>query len=277
MFVSQPWSEYFGSPWLDQVSERFTSSVSATFIGGFPKALFNLTTRSVVNGNTISKSILVFEDFGNLSITLSGRGALSVDNVLTESVTLIFPLRLEQNMTRAKVSFFAGFSTPWPQQDNSYGFPVNAIVPLSRSGFAFSANGTKVGIIWKGSETVTFAESGALGSNLFMKNFDLTYPSAKTGQRTLNTTDITGIFPSVIEIGSEAATSSIRNNDWQITLTFAILFFAVVDLGPEYDGHSTQDSEAKPKRNDNGPQDVPTKVDSNPERDGKHEEKTNDG
>jgi hypothetical protein len=229
MVIAQPISEYTGIPALGFASERFTFPVSVTFVGA-TQAFYNITASGLVNGTKVSKSLFGFRDFGTGTITLSGKGALSVDNIITEDVRWITPNSLEKNFSHATMSFHTAYAIPYPEVDNVYGAPTNAYIPLNNVGPYLAPNGTKIGTLWIGGEQVTFVEAGQLVSNLFMNNLTLTGPTL-TGGTTLKTIDITGIFQSPIEIGTEEATSTIRNNDWTITLTFAILLFAVLDLG----------------------------------------------
>jgi hypothetical protein len=243
MVLAQPLSETTGIEALAPISELFTFPVSATFFGG-TQGYFNLT---ITSANTSkSRSFLLAENFGTGSITLSGKGALSVDNVLTETVRWLTPASLDVNMTNTTMTFHTAFAMQYPEKDDSLGFPLNAYFSLHRTGKNISApNGTKLWTEWEGSQTVRFVESGALESNLFIDNLSLSYPSATGKGNTLNATNITGVVPAYIEIGSEEATSSVRNNDWVVTLTFALLLFAVLDLGSYENRNNTQSTDDK--------------------------------
>jgi hypothetical protein len=276
MILAQPIATVPKLNFLSPISEVFTFPVSATFIGGTTEAI-NLT----LTAGNISVSNIVVENFGEGSITLSGKGALSVDNVLTETVRWLMPASLDENMTNATMSFHTDFAMQYPEKDSSLGFPNNAIFPLHRTGHSYLApNGTKLWTEWKGSEKVTFVESGALPSELFIDNISLSYPSLQGKGNVLNMTDIMGEYPALIEVGTEEATSSVRNNDWVITLTFAILLFAVLDLGSYENRNDAQTDVAKKGDHNDEAKKSPeqaetTNIGENPKHKHKHKHQSN--
>lgn len=268
--MALPWSEWTGIPALAPISERFTSPVSVVFVTAANE--YVNVTRTNATTQAIIASRLYILTLGTGTITLEGKGTLSVDNPLTITTDWIVPKSLEANLSHANLVFHADFSMFSPQRTNFLGIPENADLNLTRVGPKYFPNGTEWGTEWTtGPRTVVFVESGPLQSELRFNNATLTGPDGKPTQ-----VDLDGIMPNVIEIGSEEATSSSRNNDWTITLTFALLFFVVVDLGSEQSGEDTQDGETKEGQNNNGPQNGSAKVDSYPNRNGQHGDKADD-
>ncbi|MDG6983850.1 MAG: hypothetical protein JRN28_04820, partial [Nitrososphaerota archaeon] len=227
--VAQPLNEVFGLPSWNPFSEVFTFQTSATFVG----AIDTYVTASTYNATTKVNSTSVFLlNMGSGDVILQGKGALSVDNPLTITVNWVVPKSFESNLSHASMSFHPDFALPYPVTNNFLGFPNNAELNLTREGPVDFPNGTLYGEKWTSQpRTVVFIEAGYLGAELTFWNATVsTGVPGKTQQANLQ-----GIItnPNVILIGDAGATSTVRTNDWVVTLTFAIILFMVVDLGSE--------------------------------------------
>jgi hypothetical protein len=269
MVVAQPLNVWTGLQFLSPVSEVFTSPVSATFVAG-ASGLTNVTTTTYFpnNGSTVVSWALVNLNLGYGTITLSGKGSLSVDNELTESVRWLVPKSLEDALLpNATITFHTVFSDPVNPEYDEFGVPLVGNITLEPRGVLTLKNGTVWGEQWKGSGVVTFVESGDLGSLLVFTNILGNTSAGKPPQAvTLN-----GEVPEVIEIGAEESTSTVRNNDWVITLTFAILLFAVLDLGSYEKSQNGETDQGKEQEHDTNGGDTSRSRSADAHEQGKHE------
>jgi hypothetical protein len=243
MVVAQPWDSLTGNTRLSPVSEVFTNTVSAQFVGG-ANGPFNITQTTILpNGSTHTSTFIRVIDIGTLVITISGKGGLSVGNILWESVEWIVPAGFVKNLTGALVTFHTFFAMPIPSVI-LLGVPQFADIPLKRTSDlnVTDIEGKQVILdqIWKGSAPVTFVESGNLPSVLSITNAKVTNSTGATVPITFN-----GELPAVIQIGPDVTTTTVRNNDWVTTLTFAILLFAVLDLGAYESAQQVQPNQAE--------------------------------
>jgi hypothetical protein len=137
---------------------------------------------------------------GRGTVTLSGKGGLSAENPLTMSVILNFDKVVKP------------FSTVFVAPDNAYYYPIVKDEGFPR--FAHINLTTTDGFKWSGQGTIEFFTSGVLGMNIGADNQVVHAPPE-------------------FQIESAAVTSSSRTNSLVISLTWAILFFAVLDLRRE--------------------------------------------
>jgi hypothetical protein len=255
--IAEPLAVWFDSPWLSltPLSEAFTVPVSTTFVGGI-NGVTNITQTTYFPSNGTSKmtTFSQYENLGYGKIILEARGALSVDNVVTESIEWLFPTSVIDKFEKnTSVVFHTYFSYNDPPPTDQFGVPEVGNITLHSGRQLVLENGTVWGQEWDGSCVVTFTEAGGLPSTLIATNVETKLPPS--GNFSLIT--VNGVLPSVIEIETADGTSTVRNDDIVTSLTFAILLFMWVDLG-SYDGEDkckyhepekeTQQPSAKPNR-----------------------------
>jgi hypothetical protein len=179
--------------WPVEPLELFASPVEATYIFDLQGNVFLRFT----NGTAGFYNMTVARG----TVTLSGKGGMSAENPLTMRVILNFNKVVKP------------FSTVFVAPDNAYYYPIVKDAQ-GFSEFAHINLTTTDGYKWSGESRVVFFIGGALGMSVSADNQVVHSPSE-------------------FQIESATVTVSSRTNSLLISLTWAVLFFAVLGLRRE--------------------------------------------
>ncbi len=171
----------------------FAPPIEATYIFDIPGRVFLVFT----NGTSGFYNITV----GRGTVTLSGKGGLSAGNPLTMTVTL----ELNPIIRQPSKAFVAPYDAYYfPIERDAQGFPRFAHINLTRTDQ----------YAWFGQGRVEFFAQGTMIIYVALDN---------------------QVVPSLpeLQIESESVTAASRTNSLLVSLTWAILFFAVLELRTE--------------------------------------------